>query len=535
VHFLFRFRDLVTTTIDAHSALIASEGRCWWGWWKRPLEPTRLDVWNDLEREIGIHGSVTIGLFHSGKDLVYQATAVKVIKPDESGDAALPALSVPDSERNLVPEYYRNSPYSRAWLQLNKISTPIDFFGKYSLVKAPPLNYPTTFLERFKGKKILDGEELRGMDTTIWEIRPYAAGDNSDRVLASPSLLVEPVSATPIRLTGNTILHITDPHYATGHNRSEHIWQLEGERAGDDRWTLADAILAQVKDKAIGMIVVTGDLTFIGSEEEFIEADRSLNKILGTLNLWHEHIVVIPGNHDIQWTKSGGYIDDAEVNVASTEAKANYAKFFKNLFRYAANDHLSMARRYVFPNGMTMEICGLNSSSLEQGKKFLAGMGRVQESAFVGTSSVLGWKEHDRTLALRVLALHHHLQPTEDIDNPNEFYRGFGMALDSPRVQRLAASRHVQLALHGHKHRAFLSRVSVHSLPQRYNAAQKGSLSIVGGGTAGSPSNAGNENFFSLISVNTDAVDVVFYRSHSKGAFDRMQTARAPISINGLT
>ena len=40
-----------------------------------------------------------------------------------------------------------------------------------------------------------------------------------------------------------------------------------------------------------------------------------------------------------------------------------------------------MVRRFVPPSGM-VEICGLNSSSLEAGRNSLAGMGRIDENTY---------------------------------------------------------------------------------------------------------------------------------------------------------
>src|SRR5437868_2840523 len=51
-------------------------------------------------------------------------------------------------------------------------------------------------------------------------------------------------------------------------------------------------------DSSISFVVLTGDITEFGSDEEIIEA----KKILDSLNKpWH----IIPGNHDANWSESG--------------------------------------------------------------------------------------------------------------------------------------------------------------------------------------------------------------------------------------
>ena len=124
---------------------------------------------------------------------------------------------------------------------------------------------------------------------------------------------------------------------------------------------------------------------------------------------------MIPGNHDIKWTNKTRYSDDSPVVLAPAAATAPFRDFSSRFYGYEPNQHLSMARRLrVFPTGSVMDIIALNSSSLEQGKNFLAGMGRIQEAAYKEAATSLNWHQGSG-LALRVLALHHHVALTEKI------------------------------------------------------------------------------------------------------------------------
>ncbi len=184
IRYLFRFRDLVAATIDEHRRVISERGWCWWGWWKRPSEDDRSDIWNSLAEETKGGRSVDVGLFDSGKDICYRAKVSDVIKPNPSG-AGTP-VKIPDAQADHVPSYYRASPFSRAWFKLTEIEeAPIEFFGNYSFTEAPKLpNYAPSTLKRFVNKKIVGPEELRGMDTTIWRVRPSQPTDPSEFYLA---------------------------------------------------------------------------------------------------------------------------------------------------------------------------------------------------------------------------------------------------------------------------------------------------------------------------------------------------------------
>jgi predicted phosphodiesterase len=520
IRFLFRFRDLVGSTLSEHRKVIEHHGRCWWGWWKRPTEDDRTEVWGALAAEASAANPQPVGLFDSGSGQVYLAYVQQVIRPkagQEEGDHP----RVPNAENDLVPQYYRDSPFSFAWMKLAKIDdNPINFFGRYSFSTVPKLpNYSPIVLARFTGKVIVEPDELRGMDTTIWEVRPRRAGDEPEKILLSIQSVPEPISYQPILVKGNTILHITDLHYATGKHRAQHRWALEGERGT----TMAEAILGATQSENIGLVILTGDLTFLGSDEEFAEASKGVVRLLGTLGLGTDNLIVIPGNHDIVWTQDADYDEKADVVQAPLATTTNYRRFYRALFRHDPNDHLSMGRRLLLSSGVSVEVAALNSNSLETGKKFLAGMGRVQESAFQEVANKLQWGGSVPSLSLKLLALHHHLTLTENLEVAGDYYRGFGIAIDAVRIQRLAAQYGVQVALHGHKHRAFIWRSGVYELPEdaqpRYRC---GELSILGGGSAGSTETSGHRNYFNLLDVTAKGIRVRMFRSENAGAFQAM-------------
>jgi predicted phosphodiesterase len=551
IRFVFRYRDLVSKTILEHQKVIAENKSCWWGWWKRPKEDNRIKVWNELKCEASEEKPVPVGLFNSGTGKVYIARVTEVIPPNlDMADGQHPR--VPSGKEKLIPPYYRESPFSFAWMRFKKIGNDaIDFFGNYTFDEVPNLPYYSKeILKQFYGKLIVDEGELRAMDTTIWVVKRLKDRDkdlHSNKlfhttrgpktvpqeivpqkiVLHSPSIS-EPVSDDVIKAEGKTILHISDPHYAFDSNRRQHVWALEGEGSGAS--TMVEAIYRTLerKNEEIGLVLVTGDLTFCGDKEEYNEANKGLIRLLGQLDLGKENLVVVPGNHDILWTEQTTYNEKAEVQQAPTAATSNYREFHKNLLGHEPNQHLSMGRRYLFPSGVSVEIAALNSSSLETGKNFLAGMGRVQEAAFAEVANTLKWGNGNSSLALRILALHHHLTLTENLEPAGDYYRGFGIAVDAVRIQRLAAKYGVQLAVHGHKHRAFIWRSGVYELLE--NAEQKyslGELSIIGGGSAGSSETENAKNFFNLLDITASGIELRSFRSQNCGMFENIKKCTA--------
>jgi UDP-2,3-diacylglucosamine pyrophosphatase LpxH len=529
IRFLFRFRNLVSDTISEHQKVIDENNSCWWGWWKRPKEDNRISVWKELKREASEKNPVPVGLFNSGTGNVYIAHVTEVIQP-KSSRAGGQHPRVPKGEEKLIPPYYRESPFSFAWMRFKEIENDaIDFFGKYSFDEVPKLPYYTKeILEQFSGKVIMDAAELMGMDTTIWVVRPRESLDNVQKIVAHPPSIPEPVSYDVIKAEGKTILHISDLHYAVGKNRKQHVWALEGEGGGASTMVESMNRAIERKNEEIGLVLVTGDLTFCGTTEEYAEANKGLIRLLGLLDLGKENLVVVPGNHDIVWTKKASYNETAEVQQAPPTATSNYRRFYKSLLGHEPNKHLSMGRRFLFPSGAAVEIAALNSSSLETGKNFLAGMGRVQESAFDEVANTLKWGKMNHSLAFRILALHHHLTLTENLEPAEDYYKGFGIAVDAVRIQRLAAKFGVQLAVHGHKHRAFIWRSSVYELLE--NAERKyrlGELSIIGGGSAGSCETEKAQNYFNLLDISALGIDLRIFKSAHSGSFGNIKQCTA--------
>ncbi len=517
IQFLFRYRDLVAETIKEHQAIIENEGSCWWGWWKRPSEDFRREVWDALRQRVKDQGGEWVGLFDSGNtsdNSVIKAYVTEVILPmTDEGGTQLKSPPVPKEQEKFIPSYYRRSPYSRAWMRISEIGSSFQFFGRYSYDVAPALpGIPAQYLSRLRGKVIIDSDELRTMDTTIWQVRSCKEDDHAEKFLVPAIRITEPISVEPIRTLGKQILPLTDLHFANNANseiRSQHVWGYPANR--ERKTTLADAVGSALKNTKVGLLVISGDLTFLADDQEFTEALKSIRSLFGMLGLGSDHVVVVPGNHDILWTKDARQTYDPmqKIDNASEEARKRYSEFYEKLLGHSPNEDCSMGRRYVFPSGCIVDVCALNTSDLESRKNYLAGMGRTHPLAFGKVSQQLNWDTEFQSLALRLLVMHHHLTATEDVENPAEYSKGFGMAMDAKKTLREAARCGVHLVLYGHRHRAFFWWGSVYALPEEKETNwQLGCVSILGGGSAGSSDVVDNKNYFNLLNITSSEVIV---------------------------
>lgn len=103
VSVLFRYRDLVAPTLNRHREMIERGGRggyCWWGWWKRPSEDARTDIWEHLKRQVNRSGREPVALFNSGDGKVHLAYIADVIPPTDIAASRPPALSQQNLRRS---------------------------------------------------------------------------------------------------------------------------------------------------------------------------------------------------------------------------------------------------------------------------------------------------------------------------------------------------------------------------------------------------------------------------------------------------
>lgn len=247
-----------------------------------------------------------------------------------------------------------------------------------------------------------------------------------------------------------TLLHLSDPQFGRHHRATTGATAADREHDTLRARLLQD--LAVLTDDGAPLrpqlVVVTGDLSEWARRSELAQFERFAAELLTELGLPREHLVVVPGNHDVSWKACEAYF--AQCEAEECEPTPPYWpkwRFFTELFGRLyggpqAPFEFNEARPwslFVYEPLRTV-VAGLNSTMPEthrEGEHY-GELGETQLRWFAEQLRPFrerGW--------LRIAALHHNVQRKAVDDDEN--------LRDAARLERLLGDT-VNLVLHGHTH-----------------------------------------------------------------------------------
>jgi predicted phosphodiesterase len=502
---LLRFRDLDPdlNTIEEHSKVATEHGAVFWGWWKKPLEPMPdpglTMVKRELEeriREFQAEGIPDfedrlpwIYFINSADRSLYRARLLEVHYRPGGG-----LMKAPGGERKRTPPAYYADRELPAWFLVNKIE------------RVESANHDAAYLERFVwsrenrttpiqsytalptaaiGKGVLEdlekGFDFLDSNVSLWFITP-----TQEVGLLKRSDFVDSLSRTIWPAKGRYAIHLSDLHFGLGHGYRNQLATEKGSRTGKE--TLLEVLLRDLRalgiDEAqIALVLVTGDLTWQGDAHEFSNAQTFFKDLGRELGLHSSQIVIVPGNHDIEWRDGKGDIDE--------NANHNYHQFSRNMYVAAPDDTFLRIHRFDIADRL-VSIIGLNSCRIES--KDTAGLGYV------------GRDQLDRALRflhelypplgecpkneLRIALVHHHLMPVNFVEDLDWEQKKVSIMLDAEGVLRSLIFARVRMVLHGHQHQPFASDVRriVSGFVDPFTGKEQTldeRIAIIGGGSVG--------------------------------------------------
>jgi hypothetical protein len=450
---ILRFRDLATApgeTLALHRAVCDQHGFVWWGWWNKFGEQVPAGLFARLKAEAQ-QAPTQWFLFDSGQNSLYRARCGDIVWNQDARQR------IPSPDLAATPEYYRNQQYF-AWFRLTELPNNVvnpDTVNQFTYEEVSDFfeSGHSQFLP-FYGKRVETLQELQQQNRTIWFLRPYHAGDRVGAVDFPTGRPTQPFSTDPLASHSRTILWLSDIHFG------RHAFPLQTDHFNRDLSQALEKDLGTIGENSIAAAILSGDLTWENSDEQFQQARSLCVGIRSWSALDYRRMVVCPGNHDLAFTAAPAEIG-APVAIAAADARARYEAFYRNLFNHDPNAFLSMGRRFLLGGAVPVDIVAVNSSLLEQAEQAFQGQGFVGDTQLQDAVAWMGWDKTPATAPrpFRILVIHHHLVPVLFRPIPRVGY-GTSVTFDAEAITRWIVQHRVDLVLHGHMHNPFIAAVS---------------------------------------------------------------------------
>jgi 3',5'-cyclic AMP phosphodiesterase CpdA len=202
------------------------------------------------------------------------------------------------------------------------------------------------------------------------------------------------------------------------------------------------------------VVVVSGDLTYSGSRTEFLLVESFLREICDKFGLERTQVVLVPGNHDVNWAAAKQDITYRFDDYLGFVRKFYGEELFHQRFPLVDWDFEVTSDRpkanqmvYVSTHG-AVTFVGLNTCVFEDDQNHYGFVGKAQLEKI---KSLL-----PSPAGLRFAVMHHHLLPyPEPLEprNATDVFIDISTVRDAGLVERRLERLGFSLVMHGHKHK----------------------------------------------------------------------------------
>ncbi len=227
------------------------------------------------------------------------------------------------------------------------------------------------------------------------------------------------------------IAHISDIHWLdlTGVKARDFLnkrWiggvNLFLGRAKKHQHAVTEAALDAIRDLKCDHLVVTGDLTNLAFESEFLAIKTLLHRYFDD-----QHMLIVPGNHDYYTRESG------------------ITQRFKHIMYETYPGDEAFHGNDTWPIVQIRGDVAMIGLCSAQPRSWFVAAGRLGKTQLTALENLLKTPELDSKFKL--LAFHHHIFPVTNM--PGESFKNLE---DRKELLELCHKYHVDLILHGHNH-----------------------------------------------------------------------------------
>lgn len=441
---LLRFKSLGSpNAIEEHRNIIATSGYTWAGWWAKPEEILPIEGMHLIDDVLNSSKKITLYMADTNKHCIYPCTVTEVKYSHDF------ETKIPSPQPDHTPQYYADNTLY-IWFRITDIGDSMSKTNCLSNLSFVDYNLFAT--ER--------GIDYSGFDKSTVEstflifiqkrtLMLLRNKDGSDRRGIHLMSNKRNFSTEYALTNSNSILVVSDLHFSEKPECFSFSDCMVGKSYSLQ--SLSSAINKVTKGESFASLICAGDVTHKSSSEGLRKAEISLFSIFNNHNIDKDNVVIVPGNHDMQFSNCE---DEDIIRYTLDDAKANYVKFYNRIIGVKPNEFCAIGRKILLKNRLPVEIVGLNSCCLQQDKHF-AGMGLVGQDQLDMVEKEMGWVqprgERYMSHAFRILVLHHHLYPVEWTQEPKRNC-AYSTCLDSVAIMHFAAKNKINLIIHGHKH-----------------------------------------------------------------------------------
>ncbi len=276
------------------------------------------------------------------------------------------------------------------------------------------------------------------------------------------------------------ILHLSDLHFGRHHTRDLNRQPLYADESSyEDEIAKLKADITRVNNAyriSPDYIVVTGDIAEFSKEKEYQFAKIYLDEIRSACGLSSGKVLMVPGNHDINWN----ICQSERLKMEALDRPFDYPYFVKfQLYQEFFNNFYRRGRDSDEEYPVFDERLFVNYPFLDQGIFFIGFNSCVRESEL--TDDHYGWISVDQVnrainecnrvdpdkRLLRIALMHHNYCRDSAYDNEN--------LSDADDIEIALANAGIKLILHGHQH---VPKATITGIPN-------GEMHVLATGSAG--------------------------------------------------
>jgi hypothetical protein len=249
------------------------------------------------------------------------------------------------------------------------------------------------------------------------------------------------------------VLHLSDLHIG-----KEHAFRLPYRKGvlNEGKSSLVGVVTQDILsldlDRRVDALVVSGDVTCNGNHEEFLRASEVIKELLLKLALGEDRLVVVAGNHDIDWSPG-----DFAVGVENRDdvSREPFDKFVEQ-FGKPGKGRPYLVEVVARSGRRRLQLLAMDSNYVEGPES--AGIGYVSRESLEKAEELLrqsGGGDEEEVLIW--LILHHHVLPIISAELGEARGRRVSVMGNAAEVFAKARRWRVEMILHGHQHQPALT------------------------------------------------------------------------------